>query len=293
MGNKKPLDGREVTTFGEELDLFGGRLILRRIGGHTPGLSVVEVPFACGQVSVIAGDACYSPDNIVRKIPTASTGNAAESAAFFARYADPKYRILLGHEPTAPFGGNGIREVIHGVDFVESPRWGGGRRIFVKDSGCRGETCTDAENQKSRILERARQIMAQPGGDEKIYLEASGNVCEAAARAYRERPDLFRALAVSDVPAAWRGVKGGDTWQYVTKGKRKRRNGSRDRRPDRAERHHGNAGRQNALRGRPPRQEMLGVFHRRGRTPRGQAPFLRDGLWNRRNDGRCGRARAE
>lgn len=77
MGNKKPLDGRAVTTFGEELDLFGGRLILRRIGGHTPGLSVVEVPFACGQVSVIAGDACYSPDNIVRKIPI-SAGTAFE-----------------------------------------------------------------------------------------------------------------------------------------------------------------------------------------------------------------------
>ena len=40
MGNKKPLDGRAVTTFSEELDLFGGRLILRRIGGHTPGLTV-------------------------------------------------------------------------------------------------------------------------------------------------------------------------------------------------------------------------------------------------------------
>ena len=41
-------------------------------------------------------------------------------------------------------------------------------------------------------------------------------------RAYRERPDLFRALAVSDVPATWRGVKGGDVWQYVVEGERMR-----------------------------------------------------------------------
>jgi len=219
---KKLLYGRAVTTFDEQLELFGGRMILRRVGGHTSGHSVVEIPLACGQVYVIAGDACYSPDNLVRKIPTASTGNAAESAAFFERYADPKYRILLGHEPTAPFGGNGIREVIHGVEFVEPVRWGGGRRIFAKDPGCRGKACNDIENQKSLILERAQQIMAQPGGKEKIYLEASGNVCEAAVRAYRERPDLFRALAVSDVPATWRGVKGGDVWQYVVEGERMR-----------------------------------------------------------------------
>ena len=95
----KLLQGRAVTTFKSTLELFGGRLKMVRVGGHTKGLAVVLVPgLANGQTAVIAGDAVYTRRNLKEKIPTATSVNLAESRAFIETYIAPQYRIYLCHE---------------------------------------------------------------------------------------------------------------------------------------------------------------------------------------------------
>ncbi|MGN0833256.1 MAG: MBL fold metallo-hydrolase [Kiritimatiellia bacterium] len=93
------LAGRAVTTFKSELELYGGRLKMVRVGGHTAGLSIVLVPgMADGRTAVIAGDAVYSRRNLEQRLPTPVTVNADESRAFVETYTDPRYRIYLCHD---------------------------------------------------------------------------------------------------------------------------------------------------------------------------------------------------
>ncbi|MGN0852906.1 MAG: MBL fold metallo-hydrolase [Kiritimatiellia bacterium] len=93
------LDGRDLVTFKDALTVFDGRMRLVRVGGHTPGSSIVEIPDAkTGKTAVIAGDACYVRENLEKGIPTASSQNAAESLAFVKKYADARYRVFLCHQ---------------------------------------------------------------------------------------------------------------------------------------------------------------------------------------------------
>lgn len=88
----------KVTVFADEFSVFGGKIIQRRVGGHTRGHSILEIDSGCGRKIVIAGDACYSPVNIARRIPTPSTQNAAESKDFIDKYANDAYTVLLAHD---------------------------------------------------------------------------------------------------------------------------------------------------------------------------------------------------
>lgn len=101
-GKCKPLLARhagKVTVFADQVQAFGGQLVQRRVGGHTGGHAVLEIDAGGGKKVVVAGDACYSPVNIERRIPTPSTQNAAESRAFIERYANGDYTVLLAHDP--------------------------------------------------------------------------------------------------------------------------------------------------------------------------------------------------
>ncbi|MGN0827055.1 MAG: MBL fold metallo-hydrolase [Kiritimatiellia bacterium] len=93
------LEGRLVTTFREGLELFGGRLRMVRVGGHTRGSSVLLAP-DCerGKIAVIAGDAVYSRLNLSRRLPTPTTQNPVESRAFIETYCTPRHRIYLCHD---------------------------------------------------------------------------------------------------------------------------------------------------------------------------------------------------
>ena len=90
----------KVTVFADQVQTFGGKVVQRRVGGHTAGHAVLEIGAGRGKKMVIAGDACYSPVNIARRIPTATTQNAAESQAFIERYANGDYAVLLAHDPS-------------------------------------------------------------------------------------------------------------------------------------------------------------------------------------------------
>ncbi len=76
---------------------------IKRVGGHTPGSSVViltgrEKPW------VLCGDACYLRICLEKHLPTGVSCNIEESCAFVETYGTDAYRTFLCHEPTTPLG---------------------------------------------------------------------------------------------------------------------------------------------------------------------------------------------
>lgn len=72
-------------------------LIIRHIGGHTVGSSVVEC-YKDDTIYVLCGDECYSRYNLIHKVPTATSVCPAASAAFIEKYTGEEYTCLLCHE---------------------------------------------------------------------------------------------------------------------------------------------------------------------------------------------------
>ena len=68
-----------------------------KIGGHSRGSSVVEVRGE-GTTFVIAGDECYSYENLEKGIPTGTSVCPEKSLAFLKRYGTEEYTVLLMHE---------------------------------------------------------------------------------------------------------------------------------------------------------------------------------------------------
>jgi glyoxylase-like metal-dependent hydrolase (beta-lactamase superfamily II) len=101
------LKGRHVVTFDKTITLFDGRISMVRVGGHTPGSSLVVIPRAARTI-VIGGDACYVNACLERKVPTGVTGNLEESRAFVETYSDPRFDVRLCHDPGVMPGRNGI-----------------------------------------------------------------------------------------------------------------------------------------------------------------------------------------
>lgn len=104
------LKGRkgEVVEFDDGISLFGGRISMRRVGGHTPGSAVVTVPRRGRKTVVFAGDACYLSACLSQRRPTGATGNLAESRAFVEKYSAPEYDVRLCHDPGVLPGANGF-----------------------------------------------------------------------------------------------------------------------------------------------------------------------------------------
>ncbi len=86
----------DVRTFDNAYLLTDG-LIIRHIGGHTVGSSVVEC-YKDGTIYVLCGDECYSRYNLTNKVPTATSVSPADSAAFIEKYTGEEYTCLLCHE---------------------------------------------------------------------------------------------------------------------------------------------------------------------------------------------------
>lgn len=104
------LKGRNVVTFDKTITLFDGQISMVRVGGHTPGSSLVLIPHARRTI-VIGGDACYVNACLERKIPTGVTGNLEESRAFVETYSDPRFDVRLCHDPGVMPGRNGIERI--------------------------------------------------------------------------------------------------------------------------------------------------------------------------------------
>ena len=89
--------GARVRLFGEELTVCEN-VVVRRVGGHTAGSSVVELHQG-ETVYVLCGDECYSPLCLTRGIPTGASRCPEKSRAFIETYRHPPYRVLVAHDP--------------------------------------------------------------------------------------------------------------------------------------------------------------------------------------------------
>lgn len=102
-------DAARVELFDDGLTLTD-RVIVRRIGGHTPGSSIVLCTCA-GRVYVLCGDECYVEGCLTRGIPTGASHDPAASAAFITEYRKPRYTPLLFHDPAILPGRTGAAVV--------------------------------------------------------------------------------------------------------------------------------------------------------------------------------------
>ncbi len=100
----------EVVLFDDEISIFDGRISMRRVGGHTPGSSLVLIPR--GEKTVVfAGDACYLGACLAQRRPTGVTGNLTESQTFVDKYSASEYMVRLCHDPDVLPGRNGFLEL--------------------------------------------------------------------------------------------------------------------------------------------------------------------------------------
>lgn len=99
-----------VAPFEDEADICP-QVKAVKIGGHSSGSSIVEIR-AAGREYVIAGDECYLRACLTNKIPTGSSACPEKSEAFIEKYADPRYTVLLCHDPDILPGENGLLQIL-------------------------------------------------------------------------------------------------------------------------------------------------------------------------------------
>lgn len=109
---KELLQNRRVTPFDDEIKLFNSRILMRKVGGHTIGSSIVLVP-ANDKTIVFAGDACYAKVCLEQRLPTGMTTNIDASRQFVEEYSNTKYQVLLAHDPSVLPDKNGIVRVFN------------------------------------------------------------------------------------------------------------------------------------------------------------------------------------
>lgn len=82
----------------EDSTLIADRIRVERVGGHTHGSCVVCLP---GEdiTWVLCGDECYLQESLEKQLPVGSSKNPEKSRAFVKKYANPKYRVLVCHDP--------------------------------------------------------------------------------------------------------------------------------------------------------------------------------------------------
>ena len=86
----------KVVTFSEEYRL-SQNIVIKRIGGHTVGSSVVEINTA-ETCYVIAGDECYLREVLDKKLLTGASVCKERSLSFLNTYSQKEYTVLLSHE---------------------------------------------------------------------------------------------------------------------------------------------------------------------------------------------------
>lgn len=89
------LDGRNVTLFGEKLEIAEG-ICAVRVGGHSKGSSIVEVNDG-DKVIVLCGDECYLRESLEKSVPSGSIYSRENCMAFLKKYSVKPYVCLLTH----------------------------------------------------------------------------------------------------------------------------------------------------------------------------------------------------
>lgn len=95
-------NGFSVRTF-EDSCTVADCLKICKIGGHSSGSCIVTAEQE-ETTYVFAGDECYLPLCLERKIPTGASYKPERSRAFVETYSSPQYTVLLGHDPLAVTG---------------------------------------------------------------------------------------------------------------------------------------------------------------------------------------------
>lgn len=88
-------DNFEVILFEDIKEVCNGVSIIT-IGGHSVGSAIVQI-ITEDQKYIITGDECYLRENLIKRIPTASSVDPDKSRAFIEKYSDG-YTVLLCHD---------------------------------------------------------------------------------------------------------------------------------------------------------------------------------------------------
>lgn len=102
-------ENAKVELCGDETQIADG-VILRKIGGHSGGSSVVEITVG-DKIYVLSGDECYSPECITRKIPTGMGCNPEKAREFVEKYSGSQYEVLVCHDKNWLPGTNGFQKI--------------------------------------------------------------------------------------------------------------------------------------------------------------------------------------
>ena len=86
----------QVVLFDESLQLTP-IVRMREWGGHAKGSSIVEITDGA-YIHVLAGDECYTTDNITQKRPTGSFVDPVKAMEFVETYSKRPYRVHTCHD---------------------------------------------------------------------------------------------------------------------------------------------------------------------------------------------------
>lgn len=108
---KDNIENKEnVIAFVDEIcvhDIF----LVKRIGGHTKGSSIVI--FSCNKMQyILAADECYLYESIEKEIPVGRFYDIEKSRGFIEKYKETTNVILLCHEPDVVKGDIGYRIIL-------------------------------------------------------------------------------------------------------------------------------------------------------------------------------------
>lgn len=93
----KTVGKERLVTFDESYAVVPG-MTVRRVGGHTPGSSYVELALG-GKTCLLAGDEAYLPENVSKLIPVGATVDAAANLAFLTTAKNSGAVVLTLHDP--------------------------------------------------------------------------------------------------------------------------------------------------------------------------------------------------
>lgn len=86
-----------------KLNIFDGEYVINsqikiiEIGGHSSGSAIVEIK-TDNKTHIIAGDECYTNQNIEKNICTGTFYNKEKSIEFIKKYSNKKYKVHTCHD---------------------------------------------------------------------------------------------------------------------------------------------------------------------------------------------------
>ena len=102
--------GKErLVTFDESYVVVPG-ITVRRVGGHSPGSSYVELAFG-GKTYLLAGDEAYLPENVSELIPVGSFVDSAANLRFLTMARNSGAVVLTFHDPAVVKSGC-VRQIL-------------------------------------------------------------------------------------------------------------------------------------------------------------------------------------